>query len=362
MRLLPRDRELGWTPYGWLVYLLTFLVYPFLEHASFAKWALTILGVCAFLPLYFWAYWLQGRKRLWAAGGILALGCLYAPSNPSASVFFVYAAGFIGESAKPRIAYRYLGVLLAIIAVEAWMLRLSPTFWIVALVLSALLGAVYIHYAQQRAISQRLKLAQDEVEHLAKVAERERIARDLHDLLGHTLSVIVLKSELASKVAETDPARATAEIRDVERISREALAQVRTAIRGYRTVGLESEFSRAKETLATAGIRVESALERVSLSPAQESVLALALREGVTNIIRHAQASSCRIRLSATGGGCELEISDDGRGGASPGGGGLSGMRERVEALGGALEIDGSHGTTLRVRLPLQASEASGAA
>ena len=357
MRLLPEDRQLGWTPYAWLVYLVCFPLQPLLEHASWGTWALTGLGIAAFLPLYFWAYWLQGRRKLWAAAGIAVLGCLYAPSNASASVFFIYASSFIGLGAEPRLAFRYLGALLAIIAGEAWLFRLPPAFWIVALVLSALLGSVYIHFAQQARMNSRLRLAQEEVEHLAKVAERERIARDLHDLLGHTLSVIVLKSELASRLGQTDPQRAMAEIRDVERISREALAQVRSAVRGYRPVGLSSELSRTRETLATAGVRLEAEFETVPLTPAQESVLALAVREGATNIIRHAQARTCRLGLRSTGSACELEIADDGRGGASVSGGGLSGMRQRVEALGGSLEIDGSRGTTLRVRLPLPAPE-----
>ncbi len=231
-----------------------------------------------------------------------------------------------------------------------------------ALVLSALLGSVYIHYAQQARLNRKLTLAQEEVEHLAKVAERERIARDLHDLLGHTLSVIVLKSELASRLGEKDPQRAMAEIRDVERISRDALAQVRSAVRGYRPVGLTSELNRTRETLATAGVQVEAALETVPLTPAQESVLALAVREGATNIIRHAQARTCRLGLRSTGSVCELEIADDGRGGATLNGGGLSGMRQRLEALGGTLEIGGPPGTTLRVRLPLRAPETGGTA
>jgi two-component system sensor histidine kinase DesK len=361
MRLLPKNRELGWTPYAWLVYLAIFVVCP-IPYASPRTYVLTALGVCAFLPLYFWGYWLQGRRRLWAVAGLAALGCLYAKSNPGASVFFVYAGAYIGDAVEPREGYRYLGALLAIVAAESWLLSLHPSFWITALVITALIGAVNIHQAQQRRMDWKLRLAQEEVEHLAKVAERERIARDLHDLLGHTLSVIVLKSELASKIATTDPARATAEIREVERISREALAEVRSAVRGYRAVGLENELRQAGQTLGSAGIRVETAAEPLPLSSAQESVLALALREAVTNIIRHAHATSCRLRVGKAGSCWELEVADDGRGGASPQGGGLSGMRQRVEALGGTLELDCSRGTTLRIRLPFEASEASGAA
>ena len=361
MRLLPENRELGWTPYAWLVYLAFYLAVP-IPYTSPRTYVLTALGLCAFLPLYFWGYWLPGRRRLWVVAGIAALGCLYATTNPGSSVFFVYAAAFIGDAMEPREGYRYLGALLVIVAAESWLLSLPPGFWIPALVISALIGGVNIHYAQQRRMDWKLRLAHEEVEHLAKVAERERIARDLHDLLGHTLSVIILKSELASKIAVTDPARATAEIREVERISREALAQVRSAVRGYRAMGLENELRQAGQTLGSAGIRVETAAEPLPLSPAQEGVLALALREAVTNIIRHAQATSCRLRVGKAGGCWELEVADDGRGGAAPAGSGLSGMRQRVEALGGTLELDGSRGTTLRIRLPFETPEAGGAA
>lgn len=183
--------------------------------------------------------------------------------------------------------------------------------------------------------------------------ERERIARDLHDLLGHTLSVIVLKSELASRLSATQPERAAEEIRDVERISREALAQVRAAVRGYRSAGFESELHQAREALEAAGIAVEARVEQPQLSAMQESVFALALREAVTNIVRHAHATICRLSLRQNGRFCELEIADNGRGGALEEGSGLSGMRERVEALGGMLERDGSNGTLLRIRVPV---------
>jgi two-component system sensor histidine kinase DesK len=202
-------------------------------------------------------------------------------------------------------------------------------------------------------MTERLLLAQDEAQHMARVAERERIGRDLHDLLGHTLSVIVLKSELASKLAASDPERAAKEIREVEQISREALAEVRSAVQGYRSGGIDREVTEARRTLETAGIRMEAAIRTPRLSPAQEGVLAMALREAVTNVVRHAQATVCRLSLQQHGTWCELEVADNGRGGAAEEGNGLSGMRQRVEALGGVLERNGSAGTLLRIRVPV---------
>jgi two-component system, NarL family, sensor histidine kinase DesK len=225
--------------------------------------------------------------------------------------------------------------------------------WIPAEVFTALIGSVVIQQVHSHRLTKKLLRAQEETEHMAKTAERERIARDLHDLLGHTLSVIVLKSELASRLAAKDVDRAVQEIREVERISREALAEVRNAVRGYRSSGLANELDQARQTLETAGIKVESSIEPPPLSPTQESVFALAVREAVTNVVRHAHATACRLTLRRAGSFCELEIADNGRGGALEEGSGLSGMRERVEALGGAIERDGSSGTLLRIRVPV---------
>jgi two-component system, NarL family, sensor histidine kinase DesK len=198
-----------------------------------------------------------------------------------------------------------------------------------------------------------LRMAQDQIEHLARVVERERIARDLHDVLGHTLSVVILKSELAGKLMENDPERAAKEIGDVEQISREALAEVRNAIGGYRAGGLEEEFARAASTLETAGVIPDCQSVPVALSAAQETVLALAVREAVTNVVRHARAGRCQVRLAQVDGHCKLEIQDDGRGGSQVEGNGIRGMRERVEALGGTLGRETNAGTRLTILLPL---------
>jgi two-component system sensor histidine kinase DesK len=297
MRLLPAKSELGWLPYGWLIYLLMFALYPLMARLSAWNWGLTLLGVGVFLPLYFWGYWLGGRRILLPIAGITAIGCIFAPLNPGSSVFFVYAACFVGEIGEPVISVRYLAALLAILGTESWLLQLHPAFWIPALVFTSLMGGVDIHEAQRRRMNRKLRMAREEIEQLAKVAERERIGRDLHDLLGHTLSLIILKSELASKLADKDPERAIEEIRDVERISREALAEVRQAVKGYRSSGLDSEFRHAEETLRTAGVTVDAVLEPVALTPAEEGALVLALREAVTNVVRHAQAKCCELRL-----------------------------------------------------------------
>jgi len=351
MRLLPKDQD--WTAYVYLVYLAYYLAVGLAYPQGWETRAATVAVTVSAAALYFAGYWLRGSRRLWVVVAFMALGTACCPENAGASVFFVYAASFVGKAVEAPKAYWFLGGLLATIGVEAWLLRLSPWVWASGLLFSGIVGPLVIHEVQRKRLAAKLLRAQEEVEQLAATAERERIARDLHDLLGHTLSLIVLKSELASRLAVKDPARAIQEIGDVERISREALTQVRAAVRGYRSAGIEAEVRESLRTLEAAGIRTEAAVAPAKLGAAQESVVALAMREAVTNVLRHAHATVCRLSLSQQGNWCELEIADNGRGGEHPEGSGLSGMRQRVEALGGALERDGSAGMRLRIRVPV---------
>jgi two-component system sensor histidine kinase DesK len=346
MRLLPKSED--WTGYAWLIYMLYYVL-----AGRSDEFAVTAAVTVAAVALYFWSYWLRGAEVLWISGAWFVLGAMFLRMNPGASVFFVYGACLYGKIWEPSVAFRYLAGHVVLVCLVCWGLGTNIYVSGSAVVFSALIGAVMIQYSQRKRLGDRLVAAHAQAEHLAKVAERERIARDLHDLLGHTLSVIVLKSELASRLSATQPERAAEEIRDVERISREALAQVRAAVRGYRSAGFAHELHQAREALEAAGIAVEARVEQPQLSAMQESVFALALREAVTNIVRHAHATICRLSLHQNGRFCELEIADNGQGGALEEGSGLSGMRERVEALGGILERDGSNGTLLRIRVPV---------
>jgi two-component system, NarL family, sensor histidine kinase DesK len=348
------QREKKWLPIIWLPYLGFFLLQPAVDHASTERWVLTVLGTVVFLFFFFALFWTRKRWTKYCLVGIVLLGVLFAPINGGAATFFIYAAAF-----SPFLAESEMGGVLGILAVvataslETWLLHLNPWFLVYAAGLAAFIGAGNIFFAQRNRQNDKLRMAKEEIEHLAKVAERERIARDLHDVLGHTLSVVILKSELAGKLVGRDPERAQAEIADVERIAREALAEVRNTIRGYRAQSLEAEFTNAKATLETAGLRVNAEAANVGLSPAQESVVALVVREAVTNVVRHAHARTCSLRLAPLNGSCFLEIEDDGRGGFEDEGNGLRGMRERIEALGGTLQRDTSMGTKLTIQFPL---------
>jgi two-component system sensor histidine kinase DesK len=348
--------HLGVMPYMWLVYLSIYFAFPIVGGAGAGVWALTLAGLALFLPLYFHAFWIVGRRLLLLSAVVAAIGVVVIPWNAGASVMFVYAASFLGDVARPAVAVRWLGVILLVVLVETLALGLPMYAWFPAVVFSVLVGGPNIFFAESRRANRRLRLAHEEIERLAKLAERERIARDLHDLLGHTLSVIVLKSELASKLASRDPERAAREIREVEQISREALAEVRRAIQGYRAHGLSDEIAIARRALEAAGVALTCDVDPVELAPEAEDALALALREAVTNVVRHARATRCTVRLAAADGRVELEVADDGVGGSDGEGSGLAGLRARAGELGGTVERDGGAGTRLTVSLPAGAS------
>jgi two-component system, NarL family, sensor histidine kinase DesK len=356
------DKDRFWIPLIWLPYLGFFILEPIVDHVSRKIGIADAFGTVVFLFLFFAMFRAKRPGRGWFyLFGIFILGIAFAPINGSAATFFIYTSAFAPFMAETEWgALKVQALVVATAALEWRLLHLSWSFLLYAGGLAAAIGAGNIFFAQRNRANRKLRMAHQEIEHLAKVAERERIARDLHDVLGHTLSVIILKSELAGKLIDRDPARAKAEIGDVERTSRAALADVRNTIRGYRSHSLEAELKQAKATLETAGVAVKSEQAEVTLTPAQESVVALLVREAVTNVVRHARARNCQLRLLPVNGSCLLEIEDDGRGGQQAEGNGLRGMRERVQALGGTLERESGSGTRLRIQFPLSPLKANG--
>lgn len=369
--------KLGWTPYAWLVYLVFFLAEPLFFEVPPWEIAATAAVVAVFLPLYFWGYWQSGWRALLPVTAIALLGTLAAPWNHGAAVFFIYASGYLGSVGPPRRAVPLLAALLAWIGAVAWIFGLGPYFWAIGLVFSLLVAGINIHFAAVSRRDAALRRSQDEVERLAQVAERERIARDLHDLLGHTLSLITLKAELAGKLLGRgktgghggEDGAVAREVADIERISRRALDEVREAVLGYRSAGLAAEMERAERALESAGVECSRtasprALGRAAAVPERERALSFVLREAVTNVLRHAGAGHCEIHLEIedgdgdgrgeASGGDELRlvVADDGRGGGDDEGAGLTGMRERLADLGGRLHRDGDGGTRLLAVVP----------
>ena len=203
--------------------------------------------------------------------------------------------------------------------------------------------------------NQQLSLAREQIARLAVGEERLRFARDLHDLLGHSLSVIALKSELAGRLIKSTPGLAAHEIEDIEKVTREALREVREAVSGYRQPTLAAELVGAREALTAAGIEFRSEQNEAALPPAVESVIAWTVREGVTNVMRHSQAKRCAVRITNQDGHVTVDVVDDGQGGMPKAGSGLRGLEERVRERGGIMTAEplAHEGFRLRATLPL---------
>ena len=352
-KLYPNSDEHRWMPLIWLPFMVWFFADPLWKHYGPLGWVANTLCGIVFILLYLQAFSRRDPYKLLSILAMIVMAAVFIPFNAGAVGLLIYAAAAGGFHTNLRRVSVLVGLDLAVLGVYTYRLDMPIPFWGSMLLLIILVGFGNHYGALSHCAAEKLRVANDEIEHLAKVAERERIARDLHDLLGHTLSLITLKAELARKLVDRDPQRAKQEMQDVEQTSRAALADVREAISGYRGQGLAAELIRARQTLETAGITVDCEASTVPLSPAQESVLALSLREAVTNVVRHAQAQQCSVRLTRDEELCTLEIADNGRGADAPEGNGLRGMRERLEAIGGSLQRRTEAGTRLIIHLPL---------
>jgi two-component system sensor histidine kinase DesK len=211
-------------------------------------------------------------------------------------------------------------------------------------------------------LNAKLRLAREDLARMAVTEERLRFARDLHDLLGHSLSLIVLKSDLAEQLVDADPGQARHELRELRQVARRSLAEVREAVGGYRQVAVAAEVAGARAALDSAGI--EATIEALpgGLPDKVEAVLGWAVREGVTNVLRHSGANRCRVSFERTRDAVVCEIADDGRGGKAraDGGSGLAGLGERVAALDGSLEAGPRpEGPVFRLRVELPLGDRS---
>ncbi|HKB33991.1 MAG TPA: sensor histidine kinase [Candidatus Dormibacteraeota bacterium] len=286
---------------------------------------------------------------------ILVLFTLLQPQP--GGTFLVFSFIVAGACFPLRRALWIMGGLTVLQVVLA-VIRLTDLATILNnIVNSVLVGGVGIGARLLWQSYRELLAAREEIARLAVSEERLRFSRDLHDLLGQSLAVLVLKSELVSKQLPADTDETThKELRDISRVARKSLNDVREAAAGYRRPSLAMEVGNARNALQAAGIGflVEDTLGRVAAE--QDSVLAWCLREGVTNVLKHSGAKRAVLRLTRADGGAALELVDDGRGAASLDGGGvgLIGLRERVELAGGKFEVgtEPEAGVRLRVILP----------
>jgi two-component system sensor histidine kinase DesK len=343
-------------------------------------------GAAIFFAVYLWTAW-QCARRLasptppvvatgaarWAPIGVLlALGVALTILNGTEwGALFIYASACAAGWLPARQAAAVIAGIVAFTVVGLG-LRGHLADAVSAVAFVVIVGAIVIALVQSVGMGQRLRAEREALARQAAVTgERLRIARDLHDLLGHNLSLIALKSELARRLVAVAPDRAAAEIGDIEAVARQALQEVREAVAGYRQPTLASELLAARELLAAAGIAAQiegdSGADAVNVEdafpPGVEAVLGWTVREGITNVIRHSRAHHCTIQVTSDADSACVEISDDGRAapdGASHGtsggaGNGLRGLAERVAALGGSSEAGPlpTGGFRLAVVIPL---------
>ena len=370
----------------WLMWL------PFFVQPAFAlaqmppslQKAIAVPGFILFIGVYLWATWQEAyrvtraplmqansEQKQWLSVAILIVMSISAPFTQG--VWGLGAVVFTSASIAGRLTARQaalvfgglmlLDFLLGVLIAAPW-----ATIALMAFLVPAV-GATTATFSRAFRTNRELRLARREIARLAVSEERLRFARDLHDLLGHSLSLITLKSELAEHLISEDPAQAQQEVRDIESAARAALQEVREAVAGYRQTTLASELQRARELLAAAGIRCIVQNDAGALPPAIEALLPWVVREGVTNVMRHSRAKQCVISLAHQPGEICLTVTDDGQGDSRQAssaalqsgqpGNGLRGMRERVAALGGRCEAGsvGKRGFRLAAMLPLASEE-----
>ncbi|NDU73411.1 sensor histidine kinase [Actinomadura sp. DSM 109109] len=345
-----------------------------------------IAAVAAGLAVLAWCYTrlvrggLEGavsRRAVAASGAVAAALTLMLLTSPWFSVIPVFwvSAVVLAPMGRARIVAlcagtgAYCGVVATVAAQRLYPESDAPwyaIFPVMTALYTAIAGfVVFVNRYQRRMweLHQEAYAARDALARLAVTEERLRFSRDLHDLLGHSLSLIAVKSELAKRTVRDDPDRAGAEMADVQRAAREALREVRAAVRGYRAVELDAEVAGVRAVLEAAGVRCEIGRLPDGLPPEVRSVLAWVIREGATNVIKHSEARSCAVSLgvygdAAHGDSVVLEMRNDGvRGAGTAAGSGLTGLTERVAVLGGEISAGGHgrDGFLLRAAVPLPA-------
>jgi two-component system sensor histidine kinase DesK len=348
-----------WVRWGGPVFGLLWLwplVFAFAESdPSAGEIAAVAAGLAAFAALFLIAV-MSSRALLPPVLGLLAISVVLTLAVDDA---FGWLFAWAGSAATVRLDGRAgAKAWAAITALAAATIALADPdaalFWGITAAVAAT-SALWLLIGGLMRANEALREARAELAEMAVAEERLRFARDLHDLLGHDLSLIALKAELATKLLPARVDAATAEVEQIRDLTRSALTQVREAVGGYRRPTLSSELAGAKVALEAAGIELEVDAADETLDPEIAAVLAWAVREGATNAIRHSGARHAAITLRAGEGGAELEIADDGRGAPAHDGGGhgLTGLRERVQSVGGTVEAGagprGGYRVTVRV-------------
>jgi two-component system sensor histidine kinase DesK len=322
------------------------MAHPWLAGIAVTAFVIAYLGVITL------AFGREGndpsvRDQL-ALAGLSILGLVLILAYPGQVMYLGFYLGAAGAAIyRPPKAFAWIGGMVALmLAIGVW--QREEVGELAQTAFSMMLAAAVVMLMRQAIhLIRQLRATQQELARSAVEQERLRFARDLHDLLGHSLSLIVVKAEVARRLAERDPRAAAREAGEIETIGRQALAEVRQAVTGYRTLRFADEVLKAKAALSDAGIEPVVRITDDPLPSELDDVLGWVIREATTNVIRHSQATSCVIALVHDR-QWRLEVRDDGKGGQAAPGNGLLGLRERLAAVGGTLDIVIDQGYTLR--------------
>jgi two-component system sensor histidine kinase DesK len=327
----------------WLVFLFSTLQEAWTLRGT-SGGVVALVALIGFAAVYLWLFAHirtvrrdSGRTPVqgWVLLGLLALlaGVVVAALGQDGSTTLV----FLVVSAMQVLSARLGLAVLVVMAIGNELAgRLLPGWQEDTSLTLAIMTAGLAMWGVMQLITRNRELmqAREENARLAVAEERNRFARDLHDILGHSLTVITMKSELAGRLVDTDPARARAELDEIQSLSRDALADVRRAVTDYRAPTLSGELARARQALAAAGIAADLPGSTDGVPSRLRELFAWTIREGVTNVVRHSGAAHCRVRLSSD----QVEVRDDGRGpGDAAPGNGLTGLRERAATAGATL-------------------------
>jgi two-component system sensor histidine kinase DesK len=340
-----------WTR-GWrrVVFPGVFMIYLVQVGAGVAQYSKGLdavagyVVVVAFCACYLFALpeaWCKTSRTFWPLFGALCLLCALELPLARADAFVmcvfivVVSVARLGGRAAPLVVGFTLLATFVPWAVPSWHDSLSSSVSNGTAISIPMIALAMFGFFNVVRGNQALAEARSELARLAAENERSRIARDLHDLLGHSLTTITVKAGLARRLGETDPGRALKEIAEVEALARRSLADVRAAVANYREVSLAGELASGRELLRAAGIAAELPGAVEVVDPANQELFGWVLREGLTNVVRHAHASVCVVRLTRS----SVDIVDDGVGGTAASGSGLAGLQERVAAAGGVVEV-----------------------
>lgn len=352
-RLIPEWAGQGILPYIWLAYL-GFIYFPLIvDGGSTVQWLVVVSSTLLFLFVYFWVYWQVGYRSLLGIVAICLIGAVNTGFTDGASAYFVYAGSFcflVGSISRG--VYALAGVL-TFVGVISLILNLSPFFFLPAAFFTLFIGGINIYQKELEQKNRLLKLSQEEVKQLAATAERERIARDLHDLVGHTLSMITLKAQLARKLVRKDLDAAETELKELEATSRQTLADVREAVTGYKQRDLISELTNAKQVFHTADLEFVVATDIPELPNHVNNVLAMVIKELVTNTIKHSNGNKVCLSFEKATHRLSMTFVDNGVVTHFTQGNGIRGLKERLADCKGTLCIQTNNGFEVMVEIAL---------